>query len=59
MNSFTQILSNVLKIAIFLGVTGGLADATISMARNAHRAYQSGLVSLTTLNRALGVPRTK
>ena len=56
MNSFTQILSNVLKIAIFLGVAGGLTDATISLAKNAHRAHQGGLVSLTALNRALASP---
>jgi hypothetical protein len=59
MNSFTKLLSFALRIAFWLGLTGGLADFTIAMMKQAGQAHQQGLIPLTHLNRALGIPLTK
>ena len=59
MNSITQLFSFTLRIAFWLGLTGGLADFTIAMMNQAGRVHQQGLIPLTQLNRALGITRTK
>ena len=59
MNSITQLLSFTLRIAFWLGLTGGIADFTIGMMKQAGQAHQQGLIPLTHLNRALGIPKTK
>ena len=50
-----RIVMAVIKLALFLGLAGGLVNATLWMARHAAGAQQQGLVSLTRLNRQLGM----
>ena len=48
-----RLIATVIQWALFLGVSGGLVDATIAMRREAARAQQVGLISLGKLNRGL------
>ncbi|OFZ01951.1 MAG: hypothetical protein A2Z97_14150 [Bdellovibrionales bacterium GWB1_52_6] len=48
-----KLIGTVIQWALLLGLTGGLVDATISMRKEALRAHQIGLVSLSKLNRSL------
>ena len=43
----------VIQWALFLGVSGGLVDATIAMRKEAAKAHEIGLVNLGHLNRSL------
>jgi hypothetical protein len=48
-----RLIATLLQWALFLGVTGGLVDATIAMRNKAAKAHQMGLISLSQLNRSL------
>ena len=56
MTSLSQIVSTLIRWALVLGATGGLAGATLYVGQEAAKATQSGLVSLTSLNRQLMGP---
>lgn len=46
-------MGNVFRFALFLGMTGGLVDATREMYFQAGKARQKGLISLVNLNKQL------
>ena len=48
-----RLIATVIQWALFLGVSGGLVDATIAMRKEAAKAHEIGLVSLGLLNRSL------
>jgi len=48
-----RLIATVIQWALFLGVSGGLVDATIAMRKEAAKAHQIGLISLGHLNRSL------
>ena len=48
----------LLKYALYLGMVGGLVDATRNMRRDAAHAGRNGLISLRALNEGLvGKPK--
>ena len=53
MTTLYQITSRFIGLGLFLGVTGGLASATIYLGQEAAKSSSSGLVSLTALNHQL------
>lgn len=53
----TNLISKLLKYALYLGLMGQLLDATISMRKTATLARKRGLVSLRSLNDQLIKPR--
>lgn len=57
MSSVFQIVSTLVRWGVTLAVTGGLVSATQHIVAEAASAKQSGLVSLTGLNRQLMGPR--
>lgn len=48
-----NILYSLIKIALIVGLGGGLVDVTIAMRKKAGAAKKVGLVSLIELNRSL------
>ena len=48
-----NLIAALIRWALFLGVGGGLVDATIAMRNKAADAHRVGLISLGKLNRAL------
>lgn len=52
MSPFRWILS-VYRTLFFLGLAGGLIDATLAMKTKAAKAQRTGLISLSVLNRQL------
>ena len=46
----------LIRIALYLGLTGSLVDATIAMTKHAQHAYQDGFISISELNRSLWGP---
>ena len=48
-----NLITTLIRWALFLGVCGGLVDATIAMRSRAADAHRVGMVSLGKLNRAL------
>ena len=48
-----NLVTSLIQWALFLGVAGGLIDATIAMRNEAAKAHQMGLVSLSQLNHSL------
>lgn len=48
-----RLITTIIQWALFLGVSGGLVDATIAMRKEAAKAHQIGLISLGRLNRSL------
>jgi len=47
------IVHSLIKLALFIGLAGGLVDLTIAMGNKAHEAKKVGLISLTDLNKGL------
>jgi len=54
MPSVFQLIRTIIRIALIVGATGGLVDATLAMRDRAGKARQVGLISLRALNRSLG-----
>lgn len=48
-----RLIQTLIRIALILGATGGLVDATLAMRDRAAKAHRSGLVSLSALNHSL------
>ncbi|HCM40020.1 MAG TPA: hypothetical protein DIS93_08620 [Bdellovibrionales bacterium] len=48
-----RLIATVIQWALFLGVSGGLVDATIAMRKEAAKVHQIGMISLGHLNRSL------
>lgn len=53
MKYYVNILLGVIKLALAVGLLGGLADMTLNMRAEAVKAHQTGLVSLKKLNQSL------
>lgn len=53
MRLFTNIILGIIKLALAVGLAGGLTDMTLAMRSEAVRAHKTGLVSLKKLNQAL------
>lgn len=53
MNLITRIILGLVKLALVIGVAGGLADLTLAMKSEAVKAHKQGLVSLRQLNKVL------
>ena len=51
--NMANLITSLIRWALFLGVCGGLVDATIAMRQEAAKAHQVGLISLGSLNRHL------
>jgi hypothetical protein len=53
MNLIARIVLGLVKLALVVGLTGGLIDLTQAMRDEAVRAHRQGIVSLKGLNSAL------
>ena len=53
MNLIHRIVLGFVKLALVVGITGGLADLTRGMRTEAARAQKHGIVSLKLLNHIL------
>jgi hypothetical protein len=53
MNLVTRIVLGVVKLALAVGLAGGLMDITLAMRSEAAKAHRQGLVSLKQLNKFL------
>ena len=53
MSYLFNILRSVFEWAIFLGMIGGLGEATVTMYHEAGTARAHGLISLSALNKSL------
>lgn len=50
MRLFTNIILGIIKLALAVGLAGGLTDMTLAMRNEAVKAHKTGLVSLKQLN---------
>ncbi len=50
-----RIVMALIKFSLYIGIAGGLVDMTRAMMSKAAGAHQVGLVSLTKLNKQLGM----
>jgi len=55
-NLISRIVLGLVKLALVIGVAGGLTDLTLAMRSEAAKAHKQGLVSLTRLNQVLTGP---
>lgn len=53
MNLITRIILGLVKLALVVGLTGGLIDLTQNMRDEAVKAHKQGIISLRGLNTAL------
>lgn len=53
MNLITRIVLGLVKLALVVGLTGGLIDLTQTMRDEAVKAHKKGIISLRGLNSAL------
>lgn len=53
MNLISRIILGIVKLALVIGVAGGLTDLTFAMKSEATKAHKQGLVSLKQLNNLL------
>ena len=53
MNLVARIVLGLVKLALVVGLTGGLIDLTQAMRDEAVKAHRQGIVSLKTLNLSL------
>jgi hypothetical protein len=53
MNLIARIVLGLVKLALVVGLTGGLIDLTKAMRDEAVKAHRQGIVSLKRLNSAL------
>jgi hypothetical protein len=53
MNLITRIVLGLVKLALVIGVVGGLTDFTLAMRSEAAKAHKQGIVSLRQLNKVL------
>ena len=56
MNLIYRIVLGLIKLALVVGVAGGVTDMTLAMRREAVKAHKQGLVSLKQLNHVLVDP---
>lgn len=53
MRLFTNIILGVIKLALAVGLAGGLTDMTLAIRSEAVKAHKMGLVSLKKINEGL------
>lgn len=53
MNLVSRIVLGVVKLALVIGVGGGLTDLTLAMRSEAAKAHRQGMVSFKQLNKGL------
>lgn len=53
MRLFTNIILGIIKLALAVGLAGGLTDMTLAMRGEAAKAHRAGLVSFKKLNQSL------
>jgi hypothetical protein len=53
MNLVTRIVLGIVKLALVIGLAGGLIDLTQTMRDEAVKAHKQGIVSLKQLNSSL------
>lgn len=53
MNLIARIILGLVKLALVVGLTGGLIDLTQAMRDEAVKAHRQGIVSLKQINSAL------
>jgi hypothetical protein len=53
MRLFTNIILGIIKLALAIGLAGGLTDMTLAMRGEAVKAHKTGLVHLKELNQLL------
>lgn len=53
MNLIFRSIIWLIEFALFVGVTGGLVDLTRTMASEAVKAHQTGIISIHKLNQSL------
>lgn len=51
-----RMILGIVKLALVIGIAGGLTDLTLTMKSEAAKAHKQGLVSLKQLNKALSGP---
>lgn len=56
MNLISRIVLGLVKLALVIGVAGGLTDITLAMRSEAAKAHRQGIVSLKQLNKGLAGP---
>ena len=56
MNLIARIILGLVKLALVVGLTGGLIDLTQAMRDEAVKAHRQGIVSLKQLNSSLVGP---
>lgn len=56
MRLFTNIILGIIKLALAVGLAGGLTDMTLAMRSEAAKAHKTGLISLKKLNESLVNP---
>ena len=56
MNLIYRIVLRLIKLALVVGVAGGVTDTTLAMRSEAVKAHKEGLVSLKQLNHVLVGP---
>ena len=56
MNLIYRIVLGLIKLALVVGVAGGVTDITLAMRSEAVKAHKEGLVSLKQLNHVLVDP---
>ena len=59
MGSVVRLFQAIIQWAMVLGVAGGLGEATVVAFQGAKHAHQTGLISLSKLNRSLFSPPGK
>ncbi len=53
MRLFMNIILGIIKLALAVGLVGGLTDMTLAMRSEAVKAHKTGLISLKELNQKL------
>lgn len=56
MKLITNIILGIIKLALAVGLAGGLTDMTLAIRSEAAKAHKQGLVSMKQLNKALTDP---
>ena len=56
MRLFTNIILGIIKLALAIGLAGGLTDITLAMRGEAVKAHKAGLIHLKKLNESLVGP---
>lgn len=56
MKLIANIILGIMKLALVIGIAGGLTDLTLAMRSEAAKAHKQGIVSLRQLNKVLVGP---